>query len=150
MNPKKDNAIHFIGGGWKCFSNFSSYMVEVDNILFPTSEHAYQYQKFESNVIKKEILNARSAYEAKIISQKYKDDIKPDWDSHKLKVMEDILRKKLLQNPHIKKKLLETGDRELVENSKDDNFWGRGPDFKGYNHCGKIWMKLRSEIVDKN
>lgn len=61
--------------------------------------------------------------------------------------MENILRKKLEQHPHVKEKLLETGDREIIEASPTDGFWGCGPDKIGENHHGKIWMKLRSELI---
>ncbi len=40
---------------------------------------------------------------------------------------------------------METGDRELIESSPIDSFWGWGPNKDGQNHLGKIWMKLRDE-----
>jgi predicted NAD-dependent protein-ADP-ribosyltransferase YbiA (DUF1768 family) len=34
---------------------------------------------------------------------------------------------------------------ELIEDSPVDSFWGRGPDHKGKNHLGKLWMKIQKE-----
>ncbi len=137
----------FYGGQWGCFSNMSSYAVEIDGKLFMTSEHAYQYSKFTDESIKEKILMARSGYDAKMIALENKSSVAPNWSSVSLEVMENILRKKLEQHPHIKEKLLETGDRGIIEASPTDGFWGWGPDKTGENHHGKIWMKLRSELI---
>jgi ribA/ribD-fused uncharacterized protein len=69
-----------------------------------------------------------------------------DWEARRVGVMEEIVRAKLSQHPHILKKLKETGDKEIIENSPDDYFWGWGADHSGQNIHGKIWMKLREEI----
>jgi len=42
--------------------------------------------------------------------------------------------------------LLTTGDRELIEDSWWDSFWGWGADQRGQNMLGKLWMKLRAEL----
>lgn len=60
--------------------------------------------------------------------------------------MEELLRCKIEQNPYVKKKLLETNDYTIVEDSPKDSFWGWGEDRKGNNQLGKLWMKLRDEI----
>ena len=138
----------FYGGQWGCFSNMSSNAVEIDGILFMTSEHAYQYAKFIDPAIKEKILKARSGYEAKMIAMKDSSAVVSNWPDISLEVMENILRKKLEQHPHIKDKLLETGSREIIEASPKDSFWGWGPDKKGLNHHGKIWMKLRAELAN--
>lgn len=40
---------------------------------------------------------------------------------------------------------METGDRELIESSPIDSFWGWGPNKDGANHLGRVWMALRDE-----
>lgn len=61
--------------------------------------------------------------------------------------MKEIIRAKVAQHPYVKKKLIESGDRELVENSWRDDFWGWGPNKDGQNHLGKLWMEVRKEIL---
>ena len=69
----------------------------------------------------------------------------PEW---KLEIYgEGSLRKKLQQNPYVKQKLLQTKDYIIVEDSPKDNFWGWGKDRTGENHLGKLWMKLRDELL---
>lgn len=64
--------------------------------------------------------------------------------------MEELLRAKLEQNPYVKKKLLETKDYMIVEDSPKDSFWGWGNNRDGVNNLGKLWMKLRAEIRNNN
>ena len=52
------------------------------------------------------------------------------------------------QNPYVRKKLLETKDVTICEDSPDDYFWGIGRDGNGANMLGKLWMKIRKEIQE--
>jgi predicted NAD-dependent protein-ADP-ribosyltransferase YbiA (DUF1768 family) len=61
--------------------------------------------------------------------------------------MEALLRLKLAQHSWVRERLLATGDAEIIEDSPKDSFWGRGPDWKGKNHLGRLWMKLRAELL---
>ena len=60
--------------------------------------------------------------------------------------MEEILRAKVQQNPNVYRKLMETRDYEIVEDSPKDSYWEWGPDRKGHNLLGKLWMKIRDDI----
>jgi len=124
--------------------------VEWQGRIWQTSEHAYQAAKFLENnpEIAEQIASARSAHDAKKISEKYQDNVPADWHSRKTVVMEDICRQKLQQHAYIQKKLLETGKKEIVEDSPKDDFWGWGPNRDGKNELGKVWMKLRDAMVD--
>lgn len=74
--------------------------------------------------------------------------LREDWEEVKLKEMENILKAKF-RNYNLRKKLLETGEQELVEgNYWKDDFWGVCTS-KGQNNLGKLLMKLRSEYRTK-
>ena len=47
------------------------------------------------------------------------------------------------------KKLLETKDYPIVEDSPKDDYWGWGSDRNGENNLGKLWMELREEYQNK-
>jgi hypothetical protein len=127
-------------------SNFSSFSVMWKDIRFDTSEAAYHWEKFPGLIIQDDILNAPSAHEAFKIAEKYKAARRPDWDDVKVDIMTRILQEKLKQHEYVRRKLLDTGDRELVENSWRDTFWGWGPNRDGQNMLGKIWMMLRTDL----
>lgn len=141
-----EKQIFFYENEFYVFSNFSSFMLEWKGKLYMTSEHVYHSEKFEDEEIKEQIRNTRSAHDAMKLAQANEDKYRADWGDIELKVMKDILRAKVEQHPYVKKKLLQSGDKELIEDSWRDAFWGWGPDKDGKNHLGKLWMEVREEI----
>lgn len=141
-----DKQILFYENEFYPLSNFSSFQLEWRGEIWMTSEHAYHSERFEDEALKDEIRKARSAHDAMKFAYANKDKQKPDWDKIKLGVMKEILRAKVNQHPYVRKKLLETSDRELIEDSWRDDFWGWGPNKDGANHLGKLWMEVREEV----
>jgi N-glycosidase YbiA len=127
-------------------SNFSSFRVGFGGQNFDTSEAAYHYQRFTDIADQTCILHAESAHEAFRYAQENKSRQRPDWDVVKVDIMRDILRAKAAQHEYVRRKLLATGDRELVENSWRDSYWGWGPNKDGHNMLGKLWMQIRAEL----
>lgn len=142
-----DKRIFFYEHEFYVFSNFSSFMIEWKGKLYKTSEHAYHCEKFEDENLKEQIRNTRSAHDALKLAYSNKNKYKKDWDEIKLKVMKEILREKVLQHSYVKKKLIESGDKELIEDSWRDSYWGWGPNKDGENHLGKLWMEIRNEFM---
>lgn len=121
---------------------------------FDTSEAVYHWEKFNGNVptqdqraVQSLILLAPSAHRAFKIAQEYREHRRPNWDDEKVPVMRKIIRAKTDQHEYVRRKLLETVDRPLIEGSWRDDFWGIGPDRNGLNMLGKLWMELRTELV---
>ena len=127
-------------------SNFSAFSLLWKNHYFPTSEQAYQWEKFTGNeILQHEIQHAISAHEAFRIAQSNKL-VRKDWESIKVEIMFAILRAKAQRHEYVRRKLLETGDREIIENSWRDNFWGWGPNKNGTNMLGKLWIQIRADL----
>ncbi len=151
-----DTQVFFYEQDYYVLSNFSSFRVCWRGIDFDTSEHAYHYAKFTNfdhddidtpvAVAAREILAARSAHDAFKIANRNKIHRWSDWDDRKVEIMEEILLAKATQHEYVMKKLLETGDRELIENSWRDDYWGWGPNRDGQNMLGKTWMKVRERV----
>ena len=131
--------------------NFSSFKVEWDGYLYSSVEEAYQAASFmgSDEEMVQAIKKSHSADEAQRLAYVNKDKRRDDWDLIKLDVMELLLRLKLEQNPYVLKKLLQTGDYYIVEDSPKDSFWGWGPDRCGEDQLGRLWMKLRKELILK-
>ena len=149
MEEKEQKPIFFYEGEFYSFSNFSSFAIEWKGKLWMTSEHVYQSEKFDDEGLKEEIRMTRSAHDSKKVAGKNKDKYRKNWDEIKLNVMEEILREKIKQHPYVMKKLIDSGDREIIEDSWRDDYWGWGPNKDGQNNLGKIWMKLREELQNK-
>lgn len=129
-------------------SNFSAFTLVWKGHLFDTSEAAYHWEKFIANDpgVAYLIRKAPSAHEAFKIAERYRSVRRSDWDAVKIDIMRDILRAKAAQHEYVRRKLLATGDRELIEDSWRDAFWGWGPNRDGQNMLGKIWMEVRAEL----
>ena len=145
------NPIGFYEREFYPFSNFSSFQVEWHGRLWPTNEHAYQAAHFFDIApeVVEEIFKARSADAAFKLARTHTDKFPKNWGEVKVGIMEDICRHKLQQNPYVEKKLRQTLDLPIVEDSTKDACWGWGPNRDGRNELGKIWMKLRSELPPK-
>ena len=76
----------------------------------------------------------------------------PGWEDARLDIMESIIKAKFEQNPDLMGKLLETGDRILVNgNSKQETFWGIDLySWEGENNLGKIIMRTRDKNKEHN
>lgn len=150
-----ETEVFFYEQDFYVLSNFSAFNLAWEGFIFPTSEHAYHWEKFgvESEWISDEvadvlhaIANAPSAHEAFKIAERNKHLRRADWDQVKVGKMLAILRAKAEQHEYVRRKLLATGDRKLIENSWRDDFWGWGPNRDGKNMLGELWMQVRSEI----
>lgn len=127
-------------------SNFSDHPVYFDKLIWKTVEHYYQASKFNNKIIKEKIRQAESPVVAKDISQYYSLEIVPDWGFNKIAVMDKSVTGKFNQHPELQKVLISTGDKNIIELSPDDLFWGDPGDGSGENNLGKILMKLREEL----
>jgi ribA/ribD-fused uncharacterized protein len=147
--PGSNDPVYFYPPEFYVFDNFSSFQIDFQGHHYPTCEHAYQATKFSLTApdISDQIKNAKSAHDALKIAQAHKDKLPPDWHQTKTEVMKDILRHKINQHPYVLKKLLESGTREIIEDSWRDSEWGWGEDKTGKNLLGKLWMELRSEYM---
>jgi len=75
-----------------------------------------------------------------------KRPLRKDWEGVKDGIMLDALRAKFDQHADLKRVLLETGDRTLVERTANDRYWGDGGDGSGRNRLGELLMLLRKEL----
>ena len=154
-----DTQVFFYEQDFYVLSNFSAFSIKwitakrSGAYRFDTSEAVYHWEKFNNNpthpeesALQRAIRLAPSAHEAFKIAQKYRQDRRVDWDSLKVTVMRHILLCKTDQHEYVKKKLLATGDRELIEDSWRDDFWGWGPNRDGQNMLGKLWMEIRQDL----
>jgi ribA/ribD-fused uncharacterized protein len=143
-----DNQVFFYEHDFYVLSNFSAFDLKYAGLTFPTSEHCYQWHKFNLSAfeVADRILHARSAHDAFKIAEMERDRRFVGWDAVKVQIMREILMAKAQQHEYVRRKLLATGDRELVENSWRDAYWGWGPNRDGMNMLGRLWMEVRAEL----
>ncbi|ODS00571.1 hypothetical protein AUC68_15120 [Methyloceanibacter methanicus] len=128
------------------FSNFANYPIEIDGIVWPTSEHYYQAQKFDAPERQARIRELPKAAAAKRYAKKYRAEIAKDWDGRKDAVIERALRAKFTQHRSLRALLVGSGDEKIEEDSAKDFYWGTGADGTGQNKLGTMLMQLRAEL----
>ena len=126
---------------------------EHHRIVIPTSEALYQALRFpERRELQHVIISQTSPMTAKMKAKVYRDlHTRQDWDDVRVDVMRWCLRVKLAWNWDAFGDLLRrTGEREIVEESRRDAFWGAKPaeggHLRGRNVLGKLLMELREEM----
>ena len=147
LSEKMNEVIGFYPREFYPLDNFSSFKVEWNGYLYSSLEEAFQSRLFLPNYpeIAEKIKKSHSAHEAQKIMFENIDKVEYSNDEQVI-IMEELLRLKIEQNPYVKKKLLQTEDYLIVEDSPKDDFWGCGPNRDGLNQLGKLWMKLRDEL----
>lgn len=145
--------ITLFSGEYKFLSNFYECKIELDGIIYPTVEHAYQASK--TNNINDKLIFSQMPTPA--IAKRHGAIIRriDDFDEIKLGIMENLIRIKFNNNNRLKELLISTGDKYIIENNTwHDNFFGSCVCKKcgdtGLNNLGKILMKIRGEINDAN
>jgi hypothetical protein len=119
--------------------------MKIDGVIYPTVEHYFQSMKFEGTGYDEYIRNLRYPSETAREGKRRDLPLRPDWEEVKEDIMYKALKVKF-NNYTLQKKLLETGNKELVEDSPYDSYWGVGRNGTGKNRLGILLMKLREEL----
>jgi ribA/ribD-fused uncharacterized protein len=127
-----------------CFSNFSEHGFELDGQYWPTSEHYFQAQKFTDKKYQEEIRNAKTPMKAAKIGRNRNNPLRTDWETVKYDVMKRTVLKKFMTHRDLSELLLSTADDIIIEETKDDYYWGCGENGTGENALGKILMEVRA------
>jgi ribA/ribD-fused uncharacterized protein len=148
--PSINKTINAFKGSYRFLSNFVPCTVYLENVAYPSVEHAYQAAK-TTDLALRVAFESGTATEAKKRGSKLA--IRSDWENIKISVMESLLRQKFLHGTNYRLMLDSTKGIELIEgNWWHDNFWGEcycgekeACKNGGKNHLGKLLMQIRDE-----
>lgn len=130
----------------------SGYLIYINGEKILSSEALYQAMRYPNNPeIQHEILKQKSPMTAKMISKKYRQLSRSDWNEVRITIMRWCLRVKLINNwDEFNNLLISTNGKEIVEESNKDDFWGAIPSDKnllvGTNALGRLLMELRGDL----
>jgi ribA/ribD-fused uncharacterized protein len=134
--------INKFDGKYRWLSNFANVNVLFDGVTYPSVENAYQAAK-TTNLIQRKFFETCSAVAAKRAGKLL--DIRPDWESIKVKIMQLLNQQKYNQEPY-REALLQTGDQTIKEgNYWGDTFWGVCNGV-GKNTLGRLIMDIRDDL----
>lgn len=133
---------------WGEFSNFYLAPIVLGGQTWPTSEHYFQAMKFVGTdpAWAEAIRAVASPGKAAKMGRSRDHPLRADWEAVKDGVMLDACRAKFTQHNALGATLLRTGDRALVERTKNDSYWGDGGDGSGRNMLGATLEVVRGEL----
>jgi ribA/ribD-fused uncharacterized protein len=148
LKTKKPTVINFyrVSDPYGCFSNFSLHPFDKNGIIWPTSEHYFQAQKFAGTAHEEALRLAPTPKELVKMGRDRSRPLRKDWDQVKDDIMYDALMAKFTAHPELREILLATGDAQLVEHTDKDNYWADGGDGTGKNMLGILLMRLRDHF----
>ena len=136
-----------VNNEYGCFSNFSLHGFELDGKYWSTSEHYFQAQKFEDEVLRERIRCAKKPMEAALLGRNKALPLREDWEDIKEEVMRKALYAKFMANDDIKVVLMSTYPQEIIEDTSTDYYWGCGSDGTGLNRLGQLLIELRQQLL---
>jgi ribA/ribD-fused uncharacterized protein len=130
----------------------SDFPLVVNRVSIRSSEALYQacrYPKLPD--VQKSIIEQKSPMAAKMVGKPFREESRSDWDRARVRIMRWCLRVKLAQNwSAFSALLLSTEDRQIVEDSSRDRFWGAIPEDEdtlvGDNTLGRLLTELREDL----
>lgn len=131
-------------GEHRFLSNFWPATVWFEGFTYASVEHAYVAAKTLDQAERMIICQMASPGAAKRYGRKLA--LRPDWETVKVQIMDDLLRRKF-EHPELRQKLIDTGDdTPLIEgNTWGDTFWGVCNGV-GQNMLGTLLMTIRAEL----
>lgn len=140
-----------------CFSQWQPSLFEIDGVVYNCAEQYMMSQKaklFKDEYIYDLVMDSIKPQDMIKLGRKVKNFNESIWDKNKYSIIFDANYNKFSQNEKMKKFLLSTNDKVIVEASPYDKVWGVGMDsnnrkiynpnnWRGENLLGFIIMEVR-------
>ncbi|NRB37858.1 MAG: NADAR family protein [Pseudomonadales bacterium] len=127
-------------------SSYSEHGFHLDDKDWPSVAHYFHAMKFDDVSYQEKIRLASHPKKAKSLGRSRLKKIRKDWHDIRATVMTRAVYTKCREHADILALLLETDERQIVENNSYDYFWGCGRDRRGENTYGKVLMSVRNKL----
>ena len=157
FTQSRDNQVAFFSGE-SPLSNFHPSPFTIGSQTYTCAEQYIQLQKsliFGDQSTAGEIMKATTPRKQKQLSYEIKNFSRQVWEERACDAIRPGLKAKYEQNEDCRKFLIATADKEIVEASPNDKFWGIGRGLRdpllwdkakrqGSNNMGKLLMEVRN------
>ncbi len=156
--PQRDGSI-----GPGCLSQWWPAPFDVERVRFATAEHYLMWRKavlFDDAETAAKVLVAPHPHAAKTLGRQVAGFDQQTWDEHRYDIVVAGNLAKFGQHPELRRYLLGTGERVLVEASPVDRIWGIGlaaddpaardpARWRGLNLLGFALMRVRALLREQ-
>lgn len=134
-------------GKYGGFSNFSNHQIILNGIIWKTSEHYFQAQKFAGTSLESKVRKCKSPSDAAAMGRNRKNPLRIDWEKVKDNIMRKVVLAKFTQHNDLKNLLLSTNKETIIEHTVNDKYWADGGNGSGKNMLGIILMEIRQALT---
>ncbi|KAM0720806.1 hypothetical protein Q7P37_003091 [Cladosporium fusiforme] len=154
ISDKSSGPIFF----WREFEELCGFLSQWYDSTFEVDGVTYHSTEMWMMEVAKQMMQTTVPAEHQALGRKAKGFSRVKWDEHKSRIVEEGNWHKFTKckgESELAKRLLETGDRELVEASPTDRIWGVGfaaanaldnREKWGDNRLGEAIMKVRERL----
>lgn len=143
--------------GW--LGNMAPWKVTYEGLSYGSTEALFQCLRVQDVEVRRRIREAKNGFVAKLVAKAHADKrtvvpLSPE----DLDLMRICLWAKIDQHPRLRKSLMETGTRTIIEDCTRRQegtglFWGAGlrdGTWYGLNWLGVLWMEVRSMLLERD
>jgi len=130
-------------------SSYSRHGFDLEGVHWPSVEHYFQGMKFEDPDEQEKVRLAKHPKIARRLGRRRFVRIRKDWPRIRRVIMTRAVYTKCRTHPEAARRLLDTGDKTLVETTQYDYFWGCGRDRRGRNIYGAVLMDVRGKLREE-
>ncbi len=133
----------------QALSSCSPHPIELDGAEWPSVEHYVIAMRFEDPQWREKIRQASHPRLVRKMAKTLFKRKKPNWKTERQVYMTRGMYIKCKTWPLVAKELLETADRQIVDTTEYDYFWGIGRDTRGENRFGKVLEDVRRKLKEE-
>ncbi len=151
FTPEDENTAYFSRlNADELLGTYCDFSFLLDGKLWPTVEHYISAMQFENNRQQEKIRCLETAALATRAGKwSWFKRQRPNWNNLRVVYMTRGVYTRCKTHDEVRKRLLDTADARLVENSQYDYYWGCGRDRRGENMYGKVLMNVRQKLQDE-
>ena len=127
-------------------ASYAANSFQLDDFTWPTVEHYFQAMKFDDQHYQRKISLAPSAKKARQLGRTRLKKIRKAWKTTRKIMMTRAVYISARTNQAVYDALMQTADKQIIESSAYDYYWGWGRDRRGENQYGKVLMQVRAKL----
>lgn len=133
---------------------YSAHQILLDDDAWPTAEHYFQAMRFNDPKMRHRVRDAATPAEAHRLGEpgwfaSFFRRQRADWEKMRRVYMTRAVYTKCKAWDEVAERLLDTGNKRLIENDQYDYLWGCGRDLRGENLYGQVLMDVRARLREE-